>query len=76
MKEIDDKFTIRSYTKAELAHLYNPTMTYECAMRTFRRWLNRVPTLREELVRSGYEQKQHVLSPRQVEIIVNHLGEP
>lgn len=76
MKEFDEKFAIRSYSKAELAHLYNPTMTYECAMRTLRRWINRVPGLRDELDRSGYEQRQHVLSPRQVEIIVNYLGEP
>ena len=76
MKEFDEKFVIRSYSKAELAHLYNPTMTYECAMRTLRRWISRVPGLRDELVRSGYEQRQHVLSPRQVAIIVHYLGEP
>ena len=76
MKGMDENFTIRSYTKAELAHLYNPTMTYHCALRTFRRWLNRVPALHDELTRNGYLDKQHVLSPRQVEIIVHYLGPP
>ena len=45
-----ENFTLRSYTKAELAHLYNPTMTYDCALRTFRRWLIRVPVLCDELL--------------------------
>ena len=76
MKGMDENFTIRSYTKAELAHLYNPTMTYDCALRTFRRWLIRVPVLCDELKRTGYLDKQHVLSPRQVEIIVHYLGPP
>ncbi len=76
MKKMIENFTLRSYTKAELAHLYNPTMTYDCALRTFRRWLIRVPVLCDELKRTGYQDKQHVLSPRQVQIIFRYLGEP
>ena len=30
----------------------------------------------DKLKRAGYEQRQHVLSPRQVAIIVHYLGEP
>ena len=76
MEQLDDNFTLRSYTKAELAHLYNPGMTYECALHTFRRWLNRVPELYVELKRNGYQPQKHVLSPKQVKIIVQYLGEP
>ena len=51
------------YSKTELARMYN--VHYD----TFKKWLKNVPEL--EL-----EPAQRILTPKQVEKIFNHLGEP
>ena len=59
----EDSFLIRTYTKAELAHLYNP---HVC--------LN-LPLL-HELEQEGYRARNRLLSPKQVATIIHFLGEP
>ena len=39
--EKDERFIIRTYEKAELAHLYNPNMPLVSAMRKLRAWIRR-----------------------------------
>ena len=39
MEEIEKQIEIKSYGKAEIAHLYNPTMSYVSALRTLRKWI-------------------------------------
>ena len=34
----EDSFLIRTYTKAELAHLYNPHVCLKVALQILRRW--------------------------------------
>ena len=35
----EDSFLIRTYTKAELAHLYNPHVCLKVALQILRRWI-------------------------------------
>lgn len=75
--EVENKETeVRSYTKGELSHLYNPTMCYVSAVRTLRKWINRNEKLGEALSASGYIPSQHTFTPKQVELIFTHLGRP
>lgn len=73
---IPEKKVFRSFSKSDLAHLYNPASPYESAMKIFRRWILLNPSLMEELGQTHYNPKCRILSPRQVEIIFRHLGEP
>ena len=72
----DKKFLVRTYTKAELAHLYNPTMCLKGALQILRRWIIANAPLLAELTTAGYHPRNRILPPRQVEIIIRYLGEP
>lgn len=72
----DKKFIIRTYTKAELAHLYNPHLCLKAALQVLRRWILFNELLFSELTATGYRARNRILSPRQVEIIVRYLGAP
>jgi hypothetical protein len=52
-----------SATRSELAQRYNVSMP------TFKKWLDMIPNL-------ILSDKQRTLTPKQVEIIFTHLGEP
>lgn len=54
---------MKTSTRTELAKLYN--VNYE----TFKKWLIKVPGL-------VIDKKQRTLTPKQVSIIIEHLGEP
>ena len=47
--EKDERFIIRTYEKAELAHLYNPNMPLVSAMRKLRAWIRRNRQLTDAL---------------------------
>lgn len=74
--EKEEKFRIRTYEKAELAHLYNPHMPLVSAMRKLRMWIRRNEQLRTALAEAGENVRDHSYPPRQVELIVAALGEP
>ncbi|WP_455664237.1 DUF4248 domain-containing protein [Phocaeicola sp.] len=76
MENIEEEIKIKSYSKADIAHLYNPTMCYVSAMRTLRRWINRNEKLVKALSDSGYIPSQHSFTPKQVELIFTYLGRP
>lgn len=77
MKEEEEKkFIIRTYEKAELAHLYNPHMPLVSAMRKLRTWIRRNEQLTAALIEAGANQRDHSYPPRQVALIVSVLGEP
>ena len=52
MKEEKSTFTVRSYTKSELAHLYNPQLTLKNATQVLRRWILHNAELHAELIHS------------------------
>lgn len=74
--EKDERFIIRTYEKAELAHLYNPNMPLVSAMRKLRAWIWRNRQLTDALTATGENKRDHSYTPRQVSLIVAVLGEP
>ena len=74
--EKDERFIIRTYEKAELAHLYNPNMPLVSAMRKVRAWIRRN---RQSPTHSPQPERTSATTPtppRQVSLIVAVLGEP
>lgn len=76
MNSKEYSFLIRTYTKAELAHLYNPNVCLKVALQILRRWIIFNGSLLHELEQEGYRTRNRILSPRQVETIIRYLGEP
>lgn len=68
-------FIIRSYGLQELAQLYFPGNTPQSASTQLKKWMLN-DQLHTKLTEAGYHSGQKLLTPRQVEIIVIHLGEP
>jgi len=67
----DEKFTIKSYGKSELAMKYFPNLTPEAATNKFRNWLRINPKLKKLI-----SKKRHDFTPKQVKKIVDEVGEP
>ncbi len=63
------------YTK-ELAAMYFANSTPKAATTNLKRWIDRNESLKNELAETGYKEGQRVFTPRQVELIFRHLGEP
>lgn len=76
MIETEKQIIAKAYTKAELAHMYNPDMSYSSALRTLRLWIEHNKKLLQELKKLGYIPSQHIFTPKQVEIIFTYLGMP
>lgn len=68
-------FTIRAYGLKELASLYFPCNTPRSAAAQLKKWMKN-PRLMQKLLAADYQNGQKLLTPRQVQIIVEHLGEP
>lgn len=69
-------FKIRAYSKTELGMLYAPNRAKHNAWRVVNNWIDHCVPLAQELKNSGLSLNARILSPRQVQIIVNYLGEP
>ena len=74
--EKTERFIIRPYSKRELGMLYVPTLCPKHAWQVVRRWIDRCKPLSEALAATGLTNRNHILSPRQVRLIAEHLGEP
>lgn len=77
-EEEDDlrPFRIRTYTKVEIAMLYNPGACLTNAVSTLAGWIRMNRPLREELTAVGYNKYRRVFTPREVAVLVKYLGEP
>lgn len=73
---MENGFKIRSYGYAELAQLYFPSITKKSASVQLRRWIVRNLKLSEHLAEAGFCPGQHLLTPLQVKLVVEFLGEP
>ena len=71
-----ETFRIKSYTKTELALLYNPHSQESSAIQNLYRWIRRCKPLVDELEAVGYNKYRHSFLKQEVEIIVKYLGEP
>ena len=69
-------FEIRAYGVGELAELYSPHMSRRGAIMQLWRWINYRGVLKAKLVELGYRPSIRCFTPKQVECIVEHLGEP
>ena len=69
-------FVIRPYLKVDLARLYSPGLADRSAMNRLNRWIRHNRELYDRLY-SGREGKNDVcFSLRQVQLLVEYLGEP
>lgn len=69
-------FEIKSYGYSELAVRYLPTINKKSASNQFRKWIKLNHKLYDELKSYGFIPNQKILTPRQVSIIIQYLGEP
>lgn len=76
MQITDNPFELRTYTKQELAKLYFPDYPKKTAGRYMARWINESKSLLQKLTRNGYTITSKVLTPKQIRIIVEHIGYP
>ena len=62
--------------KTELALQYLPYYTAHSAVNLLMSWISQSPTLLAALAKTGYRKTQKELTPAQVRLIIDHLGEP
>ena len=74
--EKEQPFIIRTYSKAEMARLYNPSMCITLALQTLARWMRMNTALMDELNLIGYNKYRRAFTPAEVRIIIKFLGEP
>lgn len=63
-------------SKAQLAALYAPCLSERGALKRLQAWIDFNPRLARALERAGFRKRQKLLTPRQVDIIYQYLGEP
>lgn len=66
----------RVYGHTELAMLYFPGILPKSASSQLSQWIRRDEDLLADLTKAGYKKGQRIYTPRQVAILINHLGEP
>lgn len=71
-----ETFTIRAYTKKELALMYFPDSQPRTAVNHLMAWIRKCKPLWTELQATGYQPVSKAFTPRQVKAVVDHLGEP
>lgn len=74
MDKIDFKF--RTYGWQELAILYAPELTSESAGKRLSKWVAYNPQLTEALQCAGWRKGKKILTPLQVKVLIQYLGEP
>lgn len=67
---------LRAMGKSELAALYFPASQPKTALNHLMAWIKRCRPLTDELLGMGYRPQDKWFTPRQVDAIVRHLGEP
>lgn len=73
---MEENFKIRTYSFGELAKLYFPHVANKSATKQLRKWLNFNRRLSKRLTDAGYQGVQRIITPAQVKIIIEELGEP
>lgn len=77
MQEVcGESFTIRAYTKKELALMYFPDSHPHTAVNHLMAWIKQCPELWKEFEKMGYNLNSKSFTPRQVRLIFEYLGEP
>ena len=76
MKTENDTFKIMAYGKSELAMLYFPKSTPNAALKRLNRWIDKCKPLKKAVAECQIENFPKSFTPRQVELIVEYLGDP
>ena len=74
--EEEEKWKNRSFGWLELGILYSPMITPAAASRRLKAWVLANKILVTLLKAAGWNRKQRVMTPKQVECIVEILGRP
>ena len=74
--EEETKFVVKSYLKADLAHLYHPNLPSPYAMCKLRGWIRKNKELHSLLYQGGEGKNDHSYTRRQVSLIVRYLDTP
>ncbi len=70
------EFKIKCYGVGELACLFLPTLNNRSASNQFRAWIKKNEILKQALVEAGFQNRQKIYTPKQVQIIIEYLGAP
>jgi hypothetical protein len=73
---MEEKFKIKTYGYCELAQLYFPNISKKSASVQLRTWIKLNEKLKNELYKAGFIPGKKILTPRQVILIINEIGEP
>jgi hypothetical protein len=73
---MEKEFQIRCYPFVELAQLYFANTSKRSASRQLKKWIDLNKNLSEKLYVDGLGKTLRILSPAQVKLIVEVLGEP
>ena len=71
-----ENFTIRAYTKKELALMYFPDSTPDTAVKHLMSTIRGNDMLWDELQAMGYQNNRKTFTPREVTAICEWLGAP
>jgi hypothetical protein len=71
-----EEFEIRTMGFGELAQLYFPSLHPKSASNSLNRWIRHHPSLIERMKASGYQKGQRVLTPLQVQFLIEAFGPP
>lgn len=66
----------RIYSHKELALFYFPELSPASASKRLSSWIDRDEDLLLELKTAGYQKGQRLFTPRQTDVLFDHLGEP
>ena len=75
-QEMDQKFEVRMYSKAELAARYFPHVHPKVGRRSLCRWIQQCPYSVEKFEEMGYRKNRKFFTKREVMVIIEGLGEP
>ena len=73
---MEKQFIIRTYNLCELAQLYFPDRTKESASKMFRTWIYSSNSLMNELSSLNWKKRSRNLTPKQVNVLVDHFDPP
>ncbi len=74
--EMFESWSIRPYSKSELADAYSPEVTHGAALNRLSQWIRRNGELHAELLKTGYIERQQIFTSRQVALVFHYLGRP
>lgn len=72
----EETFKVRAYGFGELAQLYFPNITKKSAAEQLRNWIALNKNFKNKLLVNGHKPRQRVLTPIQVNLIIEEFGIP